>query len=126
MWLLAFALSFQVAVIAELAVARVVTIVYNARRDPVRRLADNSFCGSLLALVVSLLTTPVSIAAAAAQLFVSYFFFWAGLLVVVAVLAVVSETSSALIVVYVNAYNSGVGQTINENVVLLSELAALF
>ena len=126
MWLLAFALSLQVAVIAELALVRVVTIFCNVRRDPVRRLADNSFCGSLLALVVSLLTAPVSIAAAAAQLFVSYFFFWVSLLVVVAVLAALSETSSALIVLYVNAYNSGVGQTLNENVVLLSEIAAPF
>jgi hypothetical protein len=126
MWLLAFALGFQVAVITELALNRIVMLLCNARRDPVRRFADNSFCGSMLALVVSLLTTPISIAAAAAQIFMSYFFFWVGLGIVVAVLAAVSETSSSLIVVYVNAYNSGVGQALNELLVLVFELVAPF
>jgi len=126
MWLLAFAVALQLAVIFELVLNRIIAVLCNVKRNPVRKLADGSFCGSLLALVMSALTVPVSIAAAAAQIFVSYFFFWVGLLCVIAVLAAVCETSSTLVVLYVNAYNSGVGQALNELLVLLFELVAPF
>ena len=126
MWLLFFAAALQIAVILELILNRVIAILCNAPRSDVRKLADGSFCGSLLALVVSIMTIPVSIAAAAAQLFLNYFLFWVGLLVVVVILAVFSETSSALIALYVNAYNSGVGQTLNELLVLLFQISAPF
>ena len=124
MWLLAFALVLQVVVILELVLNRIISVVCNAKRNPLRKLADGSFCGSLLGLVMSVLTIPVSVGAAAAQLFLNYFFFWVGLLLVIAVLAVLSETSSALIVIYVNAYNSGVGQALHEIVVFVFELFA--
>jgi len=126
MWLLAFAVFLQIAVILELVLNRIIGVLYNARRTPMRKLADGSFCGSLLALVMSVLTIPVSLASAAAQLFVSYLTFWLSLLLVIAVLAVLSETSSALIVLYVNAYNSGIGQTLNEMLVSLFEFVAPF
>ena len=124
MWLLAFALVLQAIVILELVINRIISVVCNAKRNPMRKVADGSFCGSLIGLVMSVLTIPVSVGAAAAQLFVSYFFFWVGLLLVIAVLAVLSETSSALIVLYVNAYNSGVGQALNEIVVFVFEMFA--
>ena len=126
MWLLAFAGVLQLVVILELVLNRIISILCNARRNPVRKFADGSFCGSLLALVLSVLTIPVTIAASAAQLFLNYFTFWVSLLLVIAVLAVLSETSSALIVLYVNTYNSGIGQTLNEVVVLLFEIFAPF
>jgi hypothetical protein len=126
MWLLAFALVLQVVVILELVLNRIIAVLCNARRNPMRKLADGSFCGSLLALVMSVLTIPVSMGAAAAQLFLSYITLWVSLLLVIAVLAVLSETSSALIVLYVNAYNSGIGQVLNEILVLLFEIFAPF
>jgi hypothetical protein len=126
MWLLLFAASLQSAVILELVLNRVIAVVCNAPRSPVRKLADGSFCGSLLGLVISVLTIPVSIIAAAVQLFLSYFMFWVGLLLVIAILAALSETSSVLIALYANAYNSGVGQTLNEVLVLVFEIFAPF
>ncbi len=89
MWLLFFAASLQIAVILELVLNRFIAVVCNSRRSESRKLADGSFCGSLLALVMSVLTIP-----------------------------------SALLVIYVNAYNSGVGQTLNEVLVLLLEILA--
>lgn len=126
MWLLLFAVALQLAVIFELVLNRIIAVLCNSRRSEVRKLADGSFCGSLLALVVSTLTIPVSIAAAAAQLFVNYFMFWVALLLIVAILAVFSETSSVLITLYVNAYNSGIGQTLNEMLVLIFQISAPF
>jgi hypothetical protein len=79
MWLLAFAFFLQTPVILELVLNRLIAVVWNSRRTPMRKLADGSFCGSLLALVMSVLTIPVSIASAAAQLFVSYLSFWLSL-----------------------------------------------
>jgi hypothetical protein len=126
MWLLLFAGVLQIAVILELFLNRIIAILCNSRRNDVRKLADGSFCGSMLALVTSVLTVPVSIAAAAAQLFVNYFMFWVGLLLVVAILAALSETSSVLVALYVNAYNAGVGQALNELVVFGFEIFAPF
>ncbi len=126
MWLLLLAAALQGAVLFELVLNRVIAVLCNSRRSDVRKFADGSVCGSLLGLVVSALTIPVSVAAAAAQLFLSYFMFWVGLLLAIAILAALSETSSPLLQLYVNAYNAGVGQTLNELLVLLFELVAPF
>jgi len=126
MWLLLFAAALQLVVIFELVLNRIIAVLCNARRSDVRKLADGSFCGSLLALTVSAVTIPVSVAAAAAQIFFNYFIFWVALLLVIAILAALSETSSVLIALYVNAYNSGVGQTLNELLVLLFQIFAPF
>ena len=84
---------------------RVIAVVSNSRRNPVRRLTDGSFCASGCAEAVSVLTIPVSVVVTTTQLIVNYLTFWTAALIIIGKLAVLCETSNALIAGYVTTYN---------------------
>jgi hypothetical protein len=124
MWLLGFAVVLQILVVLELALNRVIAVVSNSRRNPVRKFADGSFFASSCAAAVSVLTIPVSVAVATTQLLVNYLAFWSVVLLVVGTLAVLFETSNTLIAAYVTTYNAGVGQIVYEFVTSWYEVTA--
>ena len=124
MWLFGFGIVLQILVVVELAVNRVIAVLSNSRRNPVRKLADGSFCASGCAAAVSVLTIPVSVVVATTQLIVSYLTFWAAALLIIGTLAVLSETSNSLIAAYVTTYNAGVGQLLYEFVTSWYEVTA--
>ncbi len=64
MWLLGFGIVLQILVILELALNRVIAVVSNSRRNPVRKWADGSVCASGCETAVSVLTIPVSVVVA--------------------------------------------------------------
>ena len=124
MWLFGFGIVLQILVVLELALNRVIAVVSNSRRNPVRKLADGSFCASGCAAAVSVLTIPVSVVVATTQLIVNYLTFWIAALLVIGTLAVLSETSNSLIAAYVTTYNAGVGQLLYEFVTSFYEITA--
>lgn len=124
MWLFGFGIVLQILVVVELALNRVIAVVSNSKRNPVRKLADGSFCASGCAAAVSVLTIPVSVVVATTQLIVSYLTFWAAALLIIGTLAVLSETSNSLIAAYVTTYNAGVGQLLYEFVTSFYEVTA--
>jgi hypothetical protein len=77
-------------------------------------------------LLVWVLLLPVTCVAVCVQVLIRQVFFWMSLLVVIGVLAVMSQSSSNLLTLLVNVYNSGVGEVMNNVVIVFLELLAPF
>ena len=109
MWLLAYAVIAQGALVGERVLNRVVKIVVPCTRTPTKALADKMVIGAFFSHTFSAVFALLGTVAQAHVLLVQNAAIVAGMVVLTGVLALMSDSSGFIYVAVYNTYNSGLG-----------------
>ena len=122
---LSFALALQVCFIFELVLNRLISVLANKARNPVRKLADGSFLVSLSTTIASIASVPLlTLVGTLYDIVMRQAALWLCLILVISVIAVLSEASGGLLVLFVNTYNSGMGEVLHNVFISVVRLLA--
>ena len=125
MWLIWLSITLQVCFILELVLNRLISILANKTRNPVRKLADGSFLVSISTTFASIASLPlVTLVGTLYDIVMRQASLWLCLILVISVIAVLSEASGGLIVLLVNTYNSGIGELVHNILISVLRLFA--
>ena len=125
MWLIWLSITLQVCFILELVLNRLISILANKTRNPVRKLADGSFLVSLSTTFASIASMPlVTLVGTLYDIVMRQASLWLCLILVISVIAVLSEASGGLIILFVNTYNSGIGELVHNLLISVLRLFA--
>ena len=113
MFLLWLSISLQVCFTTELVLNRMISILANKARDPIRRIWDGTLIISFLLTLLTIVLIPFRLVLVLFELGLKQLGFLLCFIAVFAAIAVASEASGGLIVLLANTYNSKLSEALH-------------